>query len=130
MVTVCRVSVSVTYLGSGGNESVVARRARDSRLPSLVRLGPTNARRVKVSVSTSRSQHCAKAHGGCETTACQVDTSRLCGVTSLQYRNTTRLTCALDAGETRAKPTRAGGGVSTVEALIESFPRREPIIFI
>lgn len=125
LLTACHVGV--TYLGSGKNESVVAPLARDSSRPFL----PTNPpRRVKVFVLISSSEHCTKADGGWEITTCQLDIRQLCGVMSLQFLNTTQLTCAFDARETRTEPTRAGGVAARAhDALIKLSPRRELFFF-
>lgn len=71
-----------------------------------------------------------KADGGWETTTCQLDRRQLCGVMSLQFLNTTQLTCAFDARETRTEPRRAGGVAARAhDALIKLSPRRELFFF-
>lgn len=106
---------------------MVAPLARDSSRPFL----PTNPpRRVKVFALISSSEHCTKADGGWEITTCQLDIRQLCGVMSLQFLNTTQLTCAFDARETRTEPTRAGGVAARAhDALIKLSPRRELFVF-
>lgn len=109
------------------NESVAARWHATAASPPLVRRGSTKASSCKSLGVDSSLQHRAGADGGWETTTCQVGRSQLCGVMSLQFLSTTQLTCAFDAGETRAKPTRPGGR-GELDALIKLFSRREAII--